>query len=128
MLTPEKDSLVHVRWMESMQTVFLCRACLHVSPLSFTALHYYMQTEMNGLRPVAITVLTKYLPAAVGEGSLQRDDRLPLLYRWKKGSCSFVFCFYRVAAVVLIYEEGETPVPGFTVESLIIVLSAGCQM
>lgn len=27
-----------------------------------------------------------------------------------------------------IAEEGETPVPGFTVESLIIVLSAGCQM
>lgn len=113
MLTQDKDSLVHnggngVNCTEAIQTVFLRRACSHVFPshtLVFTALHYYLVTEMNRPWPAAITVLTKYLPAPLEEAGVQQDDRLSLLLHdfGDTGSRRLnLFCFYAVSTVMLV--------------------------
>lgn len=80
-------------------------SCFPSLTLVFTALHYYLVTEMNRPRPAAITVLTKYLPAPLEEARLQQDDRLSLLRHdfWDKGPQRFnLFWFYGVPAALLI--------------------------
>lgn len=112
MLTQDKGSLVHngrdgVNCVLAMQTVFLLQsmfACFPSLTSVFTALHYYLVTEMNRPWPGAITVLTKYLPAPLEEARVQQDDRLSLLLHdfWDKSSRHFnLFWFYGVPAMLL---------------------------
>lgn len=83
------------------QSMFSCFPCL---TLVFTALHYYLVTEMNRPWPAAITVLTKYLPAPLEEARLQQNDRLSLFLHdfGDKDSLHFsIFWFYGVPTVLI---------------------------